>query len=63
MPAFFLIKLWGGPGASRAAYQFVVYTIGGSAFMLLGFAALFALSGIFRGVSTGLLASQFNSRT
>jgi NADH-quinone oxidoreductase subunit M len=36
VPAFFLIKLWGGPGATRAAYQFVVYTIGGSAFMLDG---------------------------
>ncbi len=45
VPAFFLIKLWGGPGATRAAYQFVVYTIGGSAFMLLGFAALYAATG------------------
>ncbi len=45
VPAFFLIKLWGGPGATRAAYQFVVYTIGGSAFMLLGFAALFVATG------------------
>lgn len=45
VPAFFLIKLWGGPGATRAAYQFVVYTIGGSAFMLVGFAALFAATG------------------
>jgi NADH-quinone oxidoreductase subunit M len=45
VPAFFLIKLWGGPGASRAAYQFVIYTIGGSAFMLLGFAALYATTG------------------
>jgi NADH-quinone oxidoreductase subunit M len=42
VPAFFLIKLWGGRAATRAAYQFVVYTIGGSAFMLLGFAAIFA---------------------
>ena len=42
VPAFFLIKLWGGPGATRAAYQFVIYTIGGSAFMLMGFAAIFA---------------------
>lgn len=47
VPAFFLIKLWGGPGASRAAYQFVIYTIGGSAFMLLGFAALYAATGTF----------------
>ncbi len=45
VPAFFLIKLWGGPGATRAAYQFVVYTIGGSAFMLVGFAALFVATG------------------
>jgi NADH-quinone oxidoreductase subunit M len=45
VPAFFLIKLWGGPAATRAAYQFVIYTIGGSAFMLLGFAALFAATG------------------
>lgn len=44
-PAFFLIKLWGGTGATRAAYQFVIYTIGGSAFMLLGFAAIFATTG------------------
>ncbi len=47
VPAFFLIKLWGGPGATRAAYQFVIYTIGGSAFLLLGFAALYAAAGTF----------------
>jgi len=45
VPAFFLIKLWGGPGASRAAYQFVIYTMAGSAFMLAGFAALYAAAG------------------
>jgi NADH-quinone oxidoreductase subunit M len=45
VPAFFLIKLWGGPASTRAAYQFVIYTIGGSAFMLLGFAALYAATG------------------
>ena len=45
VPAFFLIKLWGGAGASRAAYQFVIYTIGGSAFMLLAFAALYVATG------------------
>ncbi|MDR2513501.1 MAG: NADH-quinone oxidoreductase subunit M [Puniceicoccales bacterium] len=44
-PAFFLIKLWGGPGAGRAAYQFVVYTIGGSAFMLLALAIIYAATG------------------
>ena len=45
VPAFFLIKLWGGPNSSRAAYQFVIYTIGGSAFMLAGFAAIYAAVG------------------
>ncbi|HZP61179.1 MAG TPA: NADH-quinone oxidoreductase subunit M [Opitutaceae bacterium] len=45
VPAFFLIKLWGGAGASRAAYQFIIYTMAGSACMLLGFAAIFAVTG------------------
>ena len=45
IPAFFLIKLWGGPGAARAAYQFVIYTMAGSAFLLLGFAAIFVATG------------------
>jgi NADH-quinone oxidoreductase subunit M len=51
VPAFFLIKLWGGAGgngsaaASRAAYQFFIYTLAGSAFMLFGFAAIFAATG------------------
>ena len=62
-PAFFLIKLWGGPKASRAAYQFVIYTIGGSAFMLLAFAAIYAATKTFEfsqlaGVSAKL-ATQF----
>lgn len=45
VPAFFLIKLWGGPGAGRAAYQFVIYTMAGSVFMLAGFAALYVTAG------------------
>jgi NADH-quinone oxidoreductase subunit M len=45
VPAFFLIKMWGGPGATRAAYQFVIYTLAGGACMLLGFAALYAATG------------------
>ncbi len=58
VPAFFLIKLWGGPGAARAAYQFVVYTIGGSAFMLLAFAAIFAAVGTFDFVELAKLAQS-----
>ena len=56
VPAFFLMKLWGGPGAGRAAYQFVVYTIGGSAFMLLGFAAIGGATGTFDFIELAALA-------
>ena len=45
VPAFFLIKLWGGPKAPRAAYQFVIYTLAGSAFMLAAFAAIYGATG------------------
>jgi NADH-quinone oxidoreductase subunit M len=58
VPAFFLIKLWGGAGASRAAYQFVIYTIGGSAFMLLGFAALYVATGTLDFVQLAQLAAD-----
>lgn len=58
VPAFFLIKLWGGPGAARAAYQFVVYTIGGSAFMLMGFAAIFVATGTMDFVQLAQLAAD-----
>ena len=58
VPAFFLIKLWGGPGATRAAYQFVIYTIGGSAFMLVGFAALFAATGTMDFITLAQLAAD-----
>lgn len=67
VPAYFLIKLWGGPGATRAAYQFVIYTIGGSAFMLLGFAALFGITGTLDFTtlaqlgSDGLIASKLTA--
>ena len=41
IPAFFLIKLWGGPGRSAAATQFFVYTMVGSVAMLLSFLAIY----------------------
>jgi NADH-quinone oxidoreductase subunit M len=41
IPAFFLVKLWGGPRATKAATQFLVYTMVGSVGMLLSFLALF----------------------
>lgn len=45
VPAFFLIKFYGGPSAGPAAYQFFTYTLAGSVFMLLAFVALFASTG------------------
>jgi len=47
IPAFFLIKLWGGPKASRAAFQFFLYTMVGSVTMLAAFIALYASTGVF----------------
>src|SRR5262249_26224266 len=41
IPAFFLIRLWGGPERSAAATQFFVYTMVGSVALLLAFLALF----------------------
>lgn len=41
VPAFFLIKLWGGSERSAAATQFFVYTMVGSVTMLLAFLAIF----------------------
>lgn len=40
VPAFFLIKFWGGPLRTPAAAQFFVYTMVGSIAMLLAFLAI-----------------------
>ena len=45
IPAFFLIKLWGGPKRGPAATQFLVYTIAGSVALLLAFLAVFLSTG------------------
>jgi NADH-quinone oxidoreductase subunit M len=47
IPAFFLIRLWGGSGRGRAATQFFVYTMVGSIALLLSFLAVFLASGSF----------------
>lgn len=47
IPAFFLVKLWGGADRSAAAIQFFVYTMVGSITMLLGFLALYLATGSF----------------
>jgi NADH-quinone oxidoreductase subunit M len=47
IPAFFLIRIWGGAGRARAATRFFVYTMVGSITLLLAFLALFLASGSF----------------
>ena len=41
IPAFFLIKLWGGAKRGPAATQFFVYTMAGSVALLVAFLAIF----------------------
>jgi NADH-quinone oxidoreductase subunit M len=45
IPAFFLIKLWGGPKRGPAATQFFVYTMAGSVALLICFLAVFLATG------------------
>jgi NADH-quinone oxidoreductase subunit M len=45
IPAFFLIKLWGGPKRGPAATQFFIYTMVGSVALLISFLALFLSTG------------------
>jgi NADH-quinone oxidoreductase subunit M len=40
IPAFFLVKLWGGPKRGPAATQFFIYTMVGSVTLLLSFLAI-----------------------
>lgn len=45
IPLFFLIDRWGGQGRQTAALNFVLYTMGGSVFMLLSLLVLFDATG------------------
>jgi len=58
VPAFFLIKVWGGPGAGRAAYTFVVVTLAGSAGLLLAFAAIHGATGTMNFVDLARLRAE-----
>ncbi len=53
VPAFFLVKLWGGPQRSPAATQFFVYTLVGSVAMLLAFEAIYLATGTFDLIELG----------
>ncbi|MCL4466268.1 MAG: NADH-quinone oxidoreductase subunit M [Chloroflexi bacterium] len=44
VPMYLLIGIWGGPRREYAAIKFVLYTLAGSAFMLVGILALYFTS-------------------
>ena len=68
VPAYFLIKLWGGPQRSAAANQFFLYTMVGSVTLLLSMLAVFLVTGSFDLIAlaekgrSGELVSLFNVR-
>jgi NADH-quinone oxidoreductase subunit M len=45
VPMYFMIAIWGGPNRNYASVKFFLYTLFGSAFMLLGFLAIYFRSG------------------
>ncbi len=68
VPAYFLIKLWGGSQRSSAANQFFIYTMVGSVTLLLSMLAVYLVTGSFDLIAlaekgrSGELASLFNVR-
>lgn len=56
IPAFFLVRLWGGPGRARAATQFFLYTMVGSIALLLAFLAMYLATGSFDFMTLAQLA-------
>jgi NADH-quinone oxidoreductase subunit M len=57
IPAFFLIRLWGGTRRGPAATQFFVYTMAGSVALLVAFLAVFLSTGSMDFPHLTLLAS------
>ena len=68
VPAYFLIKLWGGPERAAASRQFFIYTMVGSVALLLSMLAVYLVTGSFDLIAlaekgrSGELASLFNIR-
>jgi NADH-quinone oxidoreductase subunit M len=58
IPAFFLIKLWGGPKRGPAATQFFIYTMVGSVALLLSFLALRLATGSFDFIELAAMAKS-----
>ncbi|HZB88933.1 MAG TPA: NADH-quinone oxidoreductase subunit M [Terracidiphilus sp.] len=58
IPAFFLIKLWGGARRGPAATQFFMYTMAGSVALLLSFLAVYLSTGSMDFVDLAAMASN-----
>ena len=58
IPAFFLIKLWGGSNRGPAATQFFIYTMVGSVALLLSFLALRMATGSFDFIELAAMAKR-----
>jgi NADH-quinone oxidoreductase subunit M len=58
IPAFFLIKLWGGPQRGPAATQFFIYTMVGSVALLLSFLMLRLATGSFDFIELAAMARR-----
>ncbi len=52
VPMYFIIGLWGGPRRAYAAVKFILYTMAGSALMLIAIIALWVYSGTALGART-----------
>ncbi len=52
IPMYFIIGLWGGPRRSYAAIKFILYTMAGSALMLVAIITLYVHSGTLPGERT-----------
>lgn len=65
IPMYLLIKIWGNKNAGKSALKFVLYTFGGSLFMLLGFLFIyythFALTGILTSDLTRISLNRVNT--
>jgi NADH-quinone oxidoreductase subunit M len=58
IPAFFLVKLWGGPKRGPAATQFFIYTMVGSVALLLSFLAIRLATGSFDFIDLAAMAKS-----
>jgi len=58
IPAFFLVKLWGGPKRGPAATQFFIYTMVGSVALLLSFLAIRLATGSFDFIELAAMAKS-----